>query len=297
MIDLVIQAGRRDLGGFEVGRVLPAAERRMVGPFVFFDHIGPVVLPPNVPRSFDVRPHPHIGLATVTYLFAGEITHRDSIGYAQVIQPGEVNWMTAGRGISHSERFDTMRRSGGLLHGIQAWVALPEEQEEIAPSFVHIGSNDLPSRELAGAYVKIIAGSAFGLTSRVATLSSLFYVHVGLQAHAACDVPPGYPERAVYVAEGRIRIAAREYHPGQMIVLEAGSSVTLVALDPAIVMLLGGEPLGTRHLWWNFVSSRKERIEQAKAEWKAGRIPLPASDAAEFIPLPEEPPPPPEPMS
>lgn len=297
MADLVIPARRHDLGGFEVGRVLPATQRRMIGPFVFFDHIGPVVLPRNVPRSIDVRPHPHIGLATITYLFAGEIVHRDSIGYEQVIRPGEVNWMTAGRGISHSERFDTMRHSGGLLHGIQAWVALPEDHEEIAPSFVHVSSNDLPFRELDAMNVRIIAGSAFGLTSQVATLSSLFYAHVGLQARAECDVPQGYAERAVYVAQGRIRIADQEYHTGEMIVLDENTRATIVALDAAIVMLLGGEPLGTRHLWWNFVSSSKERIEQAKADWKAGRIPLPASDNGEFIPLPEEPPPPPEPLS
>jgi len=296
-VEMVIDARRRDLGGFEVGRVLPWAKRRMVGPFVFFDHMGPKQMAANLPRSVDVRPHPHIGLATITYLFAGEIVHRDSLGFHQVIRPGEVNWMTAGRGISHSERFETMREHGGLLHGIQAWIALPQSDEEIAPEFVHYEAEALPLERSAGASTRVIAGKAFGKTSPVRTQSPLVYVHVELQAGAGTGIPDGYSERAAFVAAGTIRIGEQSYEAGQMVVFAPGSQPRIVAATAATVMLLGGEPLGTRHIWWNFVSSRLERIEQAKADWRAGRIALPVDDAAEFIPLPEEPPPPPEPMS
>jgi redox-sensitive bicupin YhaK (pirin superfamily) len=296
-VEMVIDARRRDLGGFEVGRVLPWAKRRMVGPFVFFDHMGPKQMAANLPRSVDVRPHPHIGLATITYLFAGEIVHRDSLGFHQVIRPGEVNWMTAGRGISHSERFETMREHGGLLHGIQAWIALPQSDEEIAPEFVHYEAEALPLERSAGASTRVIAGKAFGKTSPVRTQSPLVYVHVELQAGAGTGIPDGYSERAAFVAAGTIRIGEQSYEAGQMVVFAPGSQPRIVASTAATVMLLGGEPLGTRHIWWNFVSSRLERIEQAKADWRAGRIALPVDDAAEFIPLPEEPPPPPEPMS
>ncbi|HKP65465.1 MAG TPA: pirin family protein [Casimicrobiaceae bacterium] len=296
-VEMVIDARRRDLGGFEVGRVLPWAKRRMVGPFVFFDHMGPKQMAASLPRSVDVRPHPHIGLSTITYLFAGEIVHRDSLGFHQVIRPGEVNWMTAGRGISHSERFETMREHGGLLHGIQAWIALPVSDEEIAPAFVHYEADALPVERSAGASARVIAGKAFGKTSPVHTQSPLVYVHVELQAGASTGIPDGYSERAAFVAAGTIRIGEQSYEAGQMAVFAPGSQPRIVAATDATVMLLGGEPLGTRHIWWNFVSSRLERIEQAKADWRAGRIPLPVDDAAEFIPLPEEPPPPPEPMS
>jgi redox-sensitive bicupin YhaK (pirin superfamily) len=296
-VEMVIDARRRDLGGFEVGRVLPWAKRRMVGPFVFFDHMGPVELAPNLPRRVDVRPHPHIGLATITYLFAGEIVHRDSLGFQQVIRAGEVNWMTAGRGITHSERFETMRPHGGLLHGIQAWIALPQSAEEIAPEFVHYEADALPLERSAGATIRVIAGKAFGKTSPVRTQSPLIYAHVELQAGASTGIPDGYSERAAFVAAGSIRIGEQSYEAGQMAVVASGSQPRIIAVTDATVMLLGGEPLGTRHIWWNFVSSRPERIEQAKADWRAGRIPLPVGDADEFIPLPEEPPPPPEPMS
>jgi redox-sensitive bicupin YhaK (pirin superfamily) len=296
-VEMVIDARRRDLGGFEVGRVLPAPKRRMVGPFVFFDHMGPKQMAANLPRSVDVRPHPHIGLSTITYLFAGEIVHRDSLGFHQVIRPGEVNWMTAGRGISHSERFETMRQHGGLLHGIQAWIALPESDEEIAPEFVHYEADALPIERSAGASTRVIAGKAFGKASPVRTQSPLVYVHVELQAGARTGIPDGYSERAAFVAAGTIRVGDQSFAAGQMTVFARGSQPTIVAATDATVMLLGGEPLGPRHIWWNFVSSRAERIEQAKADWRAGRIPLPVDDAAEFIPLPEEPPPPPEPMS
>jgi redox-sensitive bicupin YhaK (pirin superfamily) len=245
----------------------------------------------------DVRPHPHIGLSTITYLFAGEIVHRDSVGFEQVIRAGDVNWMTAGRGISHSERFETMREHGGRLDGIQAWVALPEDQQEIDPAFVHIDGADLPHVTLPGARLRVIAGTAFGQTSPLATHSPLFYVHAELTAGARIAVPNNYSERALYVANGSIRIDRETFSHGQMIVLATDATVMIDVHEAATVMLLGGEPVGTRHIWWNFVASTRERIDQAKADWSAGRIPLPASDNSEFIPLPHEPPPPPEPMS
>lgn len=296
MIELVINARRKDLGGFEVGRILPWTKRRMIGPFIFFDHMGPVELPPHVPRRTDVRPHPHIGLSTLTYLFSGEIVHRDSLGFNQVIRPGEVNWMTAGRGISHSERFDTMREKGGALDGIQAWIALPEAAEEIDPAFVHFDSSDLPSGESAGATFRVIAGRAFGLKSPVQTHSPLFYVHIELRAGATCEPGTDYSEQAAYVVHGRIEIGGDRYEAGQMIVFTPGAAPEITAVGDATVMLLGGEPIGPRHIWWNFVSSRQERIEEAKSDWRAGRIALPTGDTAEFIPLPEDPPPAPEPM-
>jgi redox-sensitive bicupin YhaK (pirin superfamily) len=268
----------------------------MVGPFTFFDHIGPVTLPANLSQQVDVRPHPHIGLSTITYLFAGEIVHRDSLGFHQVIRPGEVNWMTAGRGISHSERFETMRERGGFLHGLQVWVALPAAEEEVEPAFVHMDSRELPEEHRDGVRIKVVGGTAFGLTSPLHTHSPLVYVHLDLEAgarsRAACD----YSERAFYVASGRVRIDGDEYQAGQMIVLSPGGEPEIVAIEQSTVMLLGGEPIGARHIWWNFVSSRRERIEQAKADWKAGRFALPKGDDREFIPLPDDPPPPPEPM-
>ncbi len=296
-MEMVIPARRRSLGGFEVGRVLPFAKRRMVGPFIFLDHMGPVDLPAHVPQSTDVRPHPHIGLSTVTYLFNGEITHRDSLGVEQVIRPGEVNWMTAGRGISHSERFDGMRRGGGRVDGIQAWVALPEADEECAPGFAHHAAADLPLIEERGFKARLIAGSAFGATSPVTTASPLFYLDAVLATGAVATLPGGHPERAAYIASGRITVDGQDHEAGRMLVFAAGENVTIRAAEPSRLMLLGGEPLGPRHIWWNFVSSRKDRIEQAKADWRAGRIALPPSDNLEVIPLPEEPKPRPEPMS
>jgi redox-sensitive bicupin YhaK (pirin superfamily) len=209
MIELVIEQRRRDLGGIEVGRVLPWAKRRMVGPFVFFDHMGPIDLPANLPRSVDVRPHPHIGLSTVTYLFEGELMHRDSVGSEQAVRPGAVNWMTAGRGISHSERFERARREGDHMHGIQAWVALPEALEETAPSFVHYPAEALPVFEEPGLRGRLIAGEAFGLRAGVQTHSPMFYLHLELETGARLDVPPQYSERAAYVATGAIEVAAR----------------------------------------------------------------------------------------
>ncbi len=286
MIERVIAPRRHDLGGFTVGRVLPSAERAMIGPFVFFDHFGPVALPAGLPRGADVRPHPHIGLSTVTYLFEGEITHRDSVGSQVDVRPGEVNWMTAGRGITHSERFDTIRRTGGRMHGLQAWVALPTEMEEIDPSFHHHGPDDLPTYEAQGLWARLVAGEAFGAKAAVRTHSPMFYVHWRLSAGAKAQIPADYSERAAFVAAGQVEIEGRPFGPGQMIVLTEGAPVLVTGVADAEVMLLGGEPLGERHVDWNFVSSSKERIDQAKADWRAGRMKLPDLDHDEFIPLP-----------
>jgi redox-sensitive bicupin YhaK (pirin superfamily) len=281
----VIDQRRRDLGGFEVGRVLPFTRRHMVGPFIFFDHIGPVTFAQGIPKSMDVRPHPHIGLATVTYLFAGEIMHRDSVGAQQAIQPNEVNWMIAGRGITHSERFEKARAEGGSMHGIQAWVALPKEHEETAPSFGHFGAESLPVHEEGGARTRLLAGSAFGLTADVTTHSPLFYAHWDLATGAAVALPHDYPERALYVAAGEIEVNGRRFDAGKMLVFEPGEDSSVGALQPSTLMALGGEPVGERFIEWNFVSSSRERIEQAKSDWRAGRMKLPDFDNQEFIPL------------
>jgi redox-sensitive bicupin YhaK (pirin superfamily) len=288
MPDLIIEPRRRDLGGFEVARVLPYAKRRMVGPFIFFDHMGPVDFPAGIPRSVDVRPHPHIGLSTVTYLLAGEIMHRDSVGSEQAILPGEVNWMTAGRGITHSERFEAARRSGGPIHGLQAWVALPKEDEETAPAFFHHGAADLPTYEGHGLWARLVAGEAFGARAAVKTHSPLFYVHWQLQPGAKAELPAEYSERAAYIVAGSAEVEGRVYEAGRMLVFPAGSAVTFTGVTAATIMLLGGEPVGERFIEWNFVSSSKERIEQAKADWRAGRMKLPDLDNGEFVPLPAE---------
>ncbi len=297
MIELIIDQRRRSLGGFEVGRVLPFAKRRMVGPFIFFDHMGPTEFPPGIPSDVDVRPHPHIGLATITYLFEGEIMHRDSVGSEQPIVPGEVNWMTSGRGITHSERFERARREGGPLNGIQAWVALPVEDEETDPSFVHYGRENLPTFDEDGVQGRLIAGEALGLKARVKTHSPLFYLHWELQPGARIDVPAEYPEQAVYIVSGAARLDKTRLGPGQMAVLTPGEAAHLVAEESSVVMALGGEPVGPRFIEWNFVSSSKDRIEQAKADWRAGRMKLPNLDHEEWIPLPPDPPPPANPMS
>jgi len=298
MLSLVIPARKRNIGLLEVGRILPFAQRRMVGPFIFLDHMGPLALPPDLPRETDVRPHPHIGLSTITYLFEGEITHRDSLGIEQVIRPGAVNWMTAGQGISHSERFDGLRQHGGPLHGLQAWVAMPERDEESAPDFAHHAETELLTFNHPGVEARLIAGSAYGLNSRVKTHSPLFYLHAEMQPGAELELPGEHAERAAYVVRGSVEHDGRGHKAGTLLVFSVGDAA-IVAREPATVMLLGGEPLGQRHIWWNFVSSRKERIEQAKADWQAGRFKLPAHDDKDFIPLPDEPKrqPEPEPMS
>ena len=286
MIEMVIEQRRRDLGGFEVGRVLPHAQHRTVGPFVFFDHMGPADLPAGIGRERDVRPHPHIGLATVTYLYSGEIMHRDSVGSELPIRPGEVNRMTAGRGITHSERFERARAVGDLVHGIQAWVALPRELEETDPSFAHYDAMQLPVIEDGGTRMRLIAGEAEGVRSPVKTLSPMFYQHVAMVAGATVMLPTGYPERAAYVATGTVEIGGQRFEAGRMLVFRPHGPVRNNALTPATVMLLGGEPVGMRFIDWNFVSSSKERIEAAKADWRAGRMKLPDLDNQEFIPLP-----------
>lgn len=297
MLEALIKQRRRDLGGFEVGRVLPAGERRMVGPFVFFDHMGPIDFAPGIPRSLDVRPHPHIGLSTVTYLFEGEIMHRDSLGSEQPIRAGEVNWMTAGRGITHSERFERARAEGGKMHGIQAWVALPKEYEETDPQFSHHDAGDLPSYEADGLRARLIVGEAFGAKAGVKTYSPMFYAHWQLAAGAKAQLPAEYPQRAAYIAAGSVEVGNKRYGAGDMLVFTPGKPVLFAALEPAILMLLGGEPVGERFIEWNFVSSSKERIQQAKADWRAGRMKLPDLDNGEFIPLPPDPAPAPNPMS
>jgi redox-sensitive bicupin YhaK (pirin superfamily) len=292
MIDIVIEQRRRSLGGgLEVGRVLPFAKRRMVGPFVFFDHMGPLDMAPGVPASVDVRPHPHIGLSTVTYLFSGEVMHRDSVGSQTPIRPHEVNWMTAGSGITHSERFEKARAQGDRLHGIQAWVALPQAEEETNPSFSHHEGADLPQWSDEGVHGTLIAGSAYGLTAGARTLSPLFYAHLDLESGAVAEIPPGHTERAVYIAAGAVELDGARYDAGKMLVL-SGDASSLRAAEASKVMVLGGEPLGERYLYWNFVSSSKERLAQAAADWRAGRMKLPDLDHDEFIPLPDEPAPP-----
>ena len=297
MIELVIDQRRKDLGGFEVGRVLPYAPRRMVGPFIFFDHMGPAEFQAGFPRSVDVRPHPHIGLSTLSYLFEGEMTHRDSTGATQPIRPGEVNWMTAGRGVTHSERFERLRAHGGRMDGIQTWLALPLEKEEMDPAFDHHPASDLPAFEGAGLKARLIAGEAFGARSPVKAHSPLFYVHWVLEAGATAALPPEYSERAAYVARGLVEIEGQSLHDGQMAVFAPGDTVVVRAVTTAVVMLLGGEPVGPRFIEWNFVASTKERLDEAKADWRAGRMKLPVADDKEFIPLPGDPPPPANPMS
>lgn len=291
-IDLVVVPRTHDLGdNFEVRRALPTTQKRMVGPFVFLDQMGPHTFIAG--RGLDVRPHPHIGLATVTYLYEGEIVHRDSVGSLQTIQPGAVNWMTAGSGIVHSERTgEVLRNSGSPLFGLQCWVALPKKHEETAPGFVHLGAPQLPVLEGEGATARIIAGSFFGRHSPVPTLSDLFYVDVSLQAGARLQMPAEYPEQAIYVVEGNLDLGKDGVHQaGRLLVLKPGAALDLRGAGPGVtrVMLLGGEPMdGSRYLSWNFVSSSAERIEQAKEDWRQQRFAAVPGET-EFIPLPDLP--------
>ena len=288
MIEMIIDQRRRDLGGgFEVGRILPFAKKRMVGPFIFFDHMGPLDLAPDPEKRNDIRAHPHIGLATVTYLFSGEIMHRDSLGYEQVIGPQEVNWMTAGKGITHSERFERGHVQGDHLHGVQAWVALPTELEEVSPSFSHHSGNDLPQWQDSGVTGQLIAGTAYGLTAGTETHSPLFYAHLDMAPGSTAEIPKGHQERAVYIATGAVELGGTRYGSGKMLVLGAAAS-SVRALERSTVMVLGGEPIGERFMYWNFVSSSKDRLAQAASDWKAGRMKLPDADDKEFIPLPDD---------
>ena len=287
-ITRVLEGRPRDLGGFSVRRVLPAGGQQTVGPFIFFDHMGPANFAPG--EGVDVRPHPHIGLATVTYLFEGEFMHRDSLGSAQLIRPGDVNWMVAGRGIAHSERTPPeLRRApaGAPIHGIQTWIALPTAHEETAPSFSHHPARDLPEVTGDGARLRLIAGEAYGARAPAAVFSPMFYVEAVLEAGATVELPDHHQERAAYVVEGEIEVAGDHYAVGQMTVFAAAVPVTLRAAGAARVMLLGGAPLdGPRYIWWNFVSSSRERIERAKLDWREERFAAVPGDP-ERIPLPE----------
>jgi hypothetical protein len=286
-IAAIIDARPRDIGGFQVGRVLPSAARRLVGPFIFFDHMGPAALAPG--QGMDVLPHPHIGLATVTYLFEGEVVHRDSLGSHRVIRPGDINWMTAGRGIVHSERTSPeQRRAGARVNGIQLWVALPRAHEEADPAFHHHPAATLPALALDGARLRVLVGSAYGAVSPVRTFSSLFYVDAALPAGATLALPGEHEERAVYVADGAIELDGERAAPGRMLVLAPGAAASLRATAAARLVLLGGAPIdGPRHIFWNFVSSSKERIEAAKRQWKERRFPVVPGDEVDVVPLPE----------
>ncbi len=285
-IDLVIAPSSKDLGGFSVRRALPSAKRRMVGPFIFLDHMGPALMPAG--QGMDVRPHPHIGLATLTYLTEGSILHRDTLGSVQDIKPGAVNWMTAGGGIAHSERTGPdERRAPHGLHGIQSWIALPRAHEETAPSFAHHAAASLPSVEDRGIFLRLIVGSLYGQRAPVATFSEMFYAEAILSCGAALPLPAEHAERAAYVMEGAVTIGGQTHGPHVLLVFRPGDDITIRAASNARLLLLGGEPMdGPRHIWWNFVSSSQERIEAAKADWKAGRFGV-VPEEHEFIPLPE----------
>ena len=286
LIESVIVPRARDLGGFEVRRALPAAERQMVGPFIFFDQFGPVLM--RAGQGIDVRPHPHIGLATVTWLFDGSIYHRDSLGSQQPIAPGELNWMTAGRGIVHSERTDAADLARDRqVFGIQSWVALPKAFEDTAPAFEHVAMERLPLIADRGVAVRVVAGSAYGATSPVKTHSDLFYADVRMAAGSVLPLPGDHEERGIYVAEGEIVIADQSFGAGRLLVFRPGDAISVKAQSDARVMLLGGEPMdGPRHIWWNFVSSSKDKIEAAKDDWKRGRFAIVPGDETDFIQLP-----------
>lgn len=285
MWQAVFEQRRHSLGGFDVGRVLPVATGGMVGPFIFLDHMGPVDLPAGLPHDADVRPHPHIGLSTITYLFSGQIVHRDSVGSHLPIEPGEVNWMVAGRGITHSERFERARARGDRLHGVQAWVALPRDAEEVDPSFSHLAADALPVMQAEGVRVRLVAGRAFGLASPVPVHSPLAYAHVELAAGASLRLPDDYPSRALFVVGGSIEGAGRGVASGWMGVLAPGPA-SVRARKASVLMLLAGEPVGPRYIDWNFVSSSRERIAEARADWMAGRMAAPVGDGVEFTPAP-----------
>lgn len=288
-IETLIVPRAVDLGEMTVRRALPSVKRQMVGPFIFFDQMGPAEFLTD--QGIDVRPHPHINLATVTYLFEGEIVHRDSLGTHVSIEPGAVNWMRAGKGIVHSERTsDERKRNGQRLFGIQTWVALPEDQEETDPAFMHHGAAELPVVSENGLTARLIAGEAYGAASPLKVASPTLYADVSLIAGAKLPIDPGYDERAAYTIGGTISVAGETFEPGQLLIFRRGDALTVKAETDARIMLFGGEPMGgPRYIWWNFVSSRKERIDLAKKEWAAGRFETIPGDAEEFIPLPDQP--------
>ncbi|WP_051418842.1 pirin family protein [Thioalkalivibrio paradoxus] len=284
-VEMLLQPQERDLGGFSVRRLLPSAKRTMVGPWIFFDHIGPADFPPG--EGITVRPHPHINLATVTYLFEGEILHPDSLGSLQPIVPGDINLMVAGRGIVHSERErPEVTGTAHRLHGLQLWLALPEADEETEPAFHHYPGSDIPMCTVDGVPLRVMMGSAFGLTSPVRTFADTLYVEAHLKA-GQCLALPEAPERALYVVSGALRLGGRPLPEHSMAILSPTASVAMEADSDSRVALIGGEPLGKRFIDWNFVSSRKERIDQARADWRAKRYPLVPGDEKEFIPLPD----------
>jgi redox-sensitive bicupin YhaK (pirin superfamily) len=292
-IDIIIEPRMHDLGGFTVGRVLPYAKRRMVGPFIFFDEMGPATFKPGT--GIDVRPHPHIGLATVTYLFSGEMRHRDSLGYDLNIHPGDVNWMTAGRGIVHSERTDDAARENGQhMHGMQSWIALPEDAEDTAPDFHHHPKAELPLIARDGAVMRLIAGSAFGETSPVKIFSPMFYLGVEAEDRAPIPLPDEYEERAMYIVEGGVSVDGERHESGRMLVFRSGANPDIRTTSGSKLMLLGGAPMGKRLIWWNLVSSSQDRIDRAKQNWLASAqnefrdsvFSLPPGET-EHIPLPE----------
>ena len=282
----IVEGRQRDVGGFKVRRVLPSRAFRLVGPFIFLDHMGPLTLP--VGQGIDVLPHPHIGLATVTYLLDGELIHRDSLGSQQSIKPGEINWMTAGRGIAHSERSSQeLRRAESKFHGLQLWVALPKAQEEIEPAFHHYAAPSLPMVERDGAQIRVLIGNAYGVESRVQTLSPVFFIDARLRAKAELPLPDLYEQRAAYVVEGTVSCDGQRVEAGKMFVFTPAAGASLRAESDARVALLGGAPIdGPRHIWWNFVSSSPERIEQAKRDWKEHHFPKIPGDETDFTPLP-----------
>jgi redox-sensitive bicupin YhaK (pirin superfamily) len=285
IVDLVIEPVTKDLGGFRVRRALPSPRRQLIGPFIFLDHLGPARFEPG--HGIDVRPHPHIGLATLSYLVEGRIRHRDSIGSDQEIVPGDVNWMTAGRGIAHSERSDPDRTAARVMAGLQSWVALPRAHEESAPGFFHHAGASLPALRDGGVTVRLIAGAAYGVASPVATLSAMVYADVTMDAGSSLPLPGEHAERGVYLLHGAVLIGGERYGAHCLLVFRPGDAVTLRAEAATRLIVLGGEPMdGPRHLWWNFVHSSKDRIEAAKADWRAGRFDRVPGDQ-EFIPLPE----------
>ncbi|HCR94409.1 MAG TPA: hypothetical protein DIV98_05635 [Oceanicaulis sp.] len=295
-LERILEGKSRDLGGFSVARILPVAHRRHVGPFVFYDQMGPARFKPG--QGIDVRPHPHIGLATVTYLFDGEMDHRDCLGVHETIRPGDVNWMTAGKGVTHSERTgEDARASGMFMHGIQVWVALPDDKQEIDAEFHHHGADELPAFEKGGAQFRLILGEAYGHTSPVRVYSPIVYAHIEAKAGAEFDLPEGHEELAIHVVSGTITTGAETIAGGQMAIFTPGAVTGRVSVsEDARLMLLGGQSLGERFMEWNFVSTTRERIEQAKNDWRASiaagfkdtpfRMPV---DENEYIPLPGDP--------
>ncbi|ESQ83796.1 hypothetical protein AEAC466_11555 [Asticcacaulis sp. AC466] len=288
-ISMIIPAREKDLGGFKVRRVLPVAKRRMVGPWIFFDHMGPAEFAPGI--GINVRPHPHINLATVTYLFEGRILHRDSLGTRSVIVPGDINLMVAGKGITHSEREEAEAIAHPRrLDGLQLWLALPEADEEVDAAFFHYDAADIPQADIDGTHVRVMMGSAFGLQSPVKTYAVTFYAEMNMPAGKSLDAPMAVEERAVYLCSGAVDIAGHRLNPYEMAVLTPGVAATITAIEDSHFVIVGGEPLTERHIYWNFVSSRADRIEQAKADWKAQdgiAFPKVPGDDQEFIPLPE----------